>query len=239
MLSHAYVFFDVDDTLVEYKTHWAEAFAQVAQEAGVDASVDRARAVLNGAFTGFYEECIGKHAGTGDVHEFWMDYDGHLLAALGVTRDLREHTARLEKLLSAPDRIGLFPEVPEVLSDLRAGGARLGIVTGRPLAGPDLERLGIRDYFDFVVDAFSAGSSKSAGQMFVSAAEAAAAAGLSAWHVGDSYADDVKGAEAAGMRAVLVDRRAAHPDADCLRITDLRPLPEIIMNGSSHTATPE
>jgi putative hydrolase of the HAD superfamily len=235
LLSHAYVFFDVDDTLVEWKTDWAEAFVQVAQEAGANASVEQAKAVLNGAFTGFYEECIRKYAGAGDVHEFWMDYDGQLLAALGVTQNLREHTARLEELLSAPDAIGLFPEVPHVLSDLQERGARLGIVTGRPVAGPDLERLGIRDHFDFVVDAFSAGSSKSAGQMFLSAAEAAATAGLSAWHVGDSYADDVKGAEAAGIRAILVDRRAAHPDADCLRITDLRPLPDVIMNGSSHS----
>jgi putative hydrolase of the HAD superfamily len=235
LLSRAYVFFDVDGTLVEWKTDWAGAFVQVARDAGVNASVEQAEAVLNGAFTGFYEECIRKHAGAGDVHEFWMDYDGRLLAALGVTQNLREHTARLEELLSAPDAIGLFPEVPHVLSDLRERGARLGIVTGRPVAGPDLERLGIRDYFDFVVDAFSAGSSKSAGQMFVAAAAAAAAAGLSAWHVGDSYADDVKGAEVAGIRAVLVDRRAAHLDVDCLRITDLRPLLEVIVNGSSQS----
>jgi HAD superfamily hydrolase (TIGR01549 family) len=238
LLSRAYVFFDVDDTLVEWKVGLAQAFAQVAREAGVEASVEQAKQVLNGAFIGCYEDCIRKHAGAGDVHEFWMDYDGHLLAALGVTRNLREHTARLERLLSAPDAIALFPEVPEVLGELRARGARLGIITGRPMAGPDLERLGIRGHFDYVVDAFSAGSSKGAGRMFLSAAQAAAAAGLSAWHIGDSYSDDVKGAEAAGMRAILVDRGAAHPDADCLRITDLRPLPEIIANGSRPHSSP-
>jgi putative hydrolase of the HAD superfamily len=235
LFSHAYVFFDVDDTLVEWKIDWADAFVQVAREAGINASVEQATKVLRGAFDGFYNECIAKHAGAGDVREFWMDYDGQLLAALGVTRDLRERTARLIELLSAPQAIALFPEVLQVLRDLRERGARLGIVTGRPAAGPDLERLGIRDCFDFVLDAFTAGSSKSAGHMFFTAAQAAAAAGRTAWHVGDSYSDDVQGAQAAGIRPVLVDRRAAHPDADCLRITNLRPLPEVILDRLSHS----
>jgi putative hydrolase of the HAD superfamily len=237
LLSRAYVFFDVDDTLIEWKTEWADAFVQVTREAGVNASVKRARQVLSGAFNGFYEECIRKHAGAGDVHEFWMDYDGQLLAALGVTKDLQRHTARVIELLSRPEAMRLYPEVPEVLNELRAAGARLGIVTGRPVAGPDLERLGIHDYFDLVVDAFAAGGSKSAGHMFFTAAEAAAAAGRTAWHVGDSYADDVQGAQAAGIRPILVDRRAAHAEVDCLRIADLRPLPEVILNDSSRNST--
>ena len=42
--------------------------------------------------------------------------------------------------------------------------------------------------------------------------------------VGDSYADDIEGARALGMRAILLDRDGLYPgEAD--RITDLGALP--------------
>jgi FMN phosphatase YigB (HAD superfamily) len=42
--------------------------------------------------------------------------------------------------------------------------------------------------------------------------------------VGDSIADDIEGAEALGMRALLLDREGRYPDRGG-RLTDLRQLP--------------
>jgi putative hydrolase of the HAD superfamily len=116
--------------------------------------------------------------------------------------------------------------VLEVLDTLARQGAQLGIISGRPLARPDLERLGIAHYFDPILDAFGAGSTKSDPRIFHLAA--AAAAGRPAWHVGDSYPGDIVGARAAGLRPVLLDRTASHNGADCPRISDLRELLDLV-----------
>jgi FMN phosphatase YigB (HAD superfamily) len=42
--------------------------------------------------------------------------------------------------------------------------------------------------------------------------------------VGDSYADDIEGARALGIRAVLIDREGRYPDVEG-RLTDLLGLP--------------
>jgi FMN phosphatase YigB (HAD superfamily) len=45
--------------------------------------------------------------------------------------------------------------------------------------------------------------------------------------VGDSYADDIEGARALGMRAILLDRDGLAPDEPD-RIDDLRALPSAL-----------
>jgi putative hydrolase of the HAD superfamily len=225
-----YVFFDVDDTLVEWTTSWRQVFAQVAREAGAEVTEEQAWEALNFAFTKLYPEFVRTHAPRGDLDEFWVAYDAEILALLGVKEDRRRWAERVIALVQQPGCIRLYPEVSEVLETLAAMGARLGIVSGRPAAAPDLELLGVRRYFDPVIDAFAAASAKSEGAMFRLAAEAAARSGRVAWHVGDYYEDDVEGARAAGLRPVLVDRRNEHPHADCPRLPDLRGLPDIIMD---------
>ena len=229
MASLAYIFFDVDDTLVQWTASWTEAFAVAAREAGAEVTDDQAFEALNTAFSTFYSDYLEKHWAFGDEEEFWLDYDGRVLEMLGVNDDPRAAAARVAELLKRPDSIQLFPEVPEVLEALKDRGVRLGIMTGRPAAAPDLEALGILHYFDPVLDGLSVGEVKRVGSsMFYCAVEAASAAGAVGWHVGDSYEHDVQGALAAGLRGVLVDRRGNHPEADCDRITDLRGLLDLL-----------
>jgi putative hydrolase of the HAD superfamily len=230
--SQPYVFFDVDDTLVDWQVSWADAFAQVAREAGAGVTPDETLEALNLAFSTFYADYLKKHSTLGDEQEFWLDYNGRIFETIGVKQQPRKAAARVAKLLSSPQAIQLFPEVPEVLQTLSDNGARLAIVTGRPRARTDLDSLGILHYFEHLLDGLWAGEMKRVGSaQFAEAARIAAAARTPAWHVGDSYQDDVEGARAAGLRPVLVDRRGEHPDADCPRTDDLRPLPEIIMRG--------
>lgn len=229
LLSQTYVFFDVDDTLVEWTVRWEKVFAQAAREAGAEVSDQQAWDAINTAFSTFYDDYLKKHSEAGDEQEFWLDYNGRILETLGVRSEPGRAAARVTELLKKPDAIRLFPEVQEVLQTLSEKGARLGILTGRPRAAPDLEALGVGHYFGVVLDALSAGETKGMGSvMFGRAAGVAAAAGMTAWHIGDSYEHDVEAAQAAGLRAVLVDRDGRHEEADCPRIEDLRALPEMI-----------
>lgn len=226
-----YVFFDVDDTLVRWNVSWEEAFVRVAGEAGVERTYGEVTEALEWAFAELYEEQLRQHPAEAGLREFWRGYDGAILARLGVKEDLPRHTDRVIDLLSQPESIALFPETEEALRELVEAGVKLGIVTERPEARPDLERLGIGHYFDPVIDAFAARGLKRGGVMFALAARAAEEAGAPAWHVGDRYHNDVLGARAAGLRPILVDRQKAHLDPDCPRVSDLREIASILANG--------
>lgn len=222
MASPVYVFFDVDDTLVQWKVDWAAAFAQAAREAGAEVAREQAWHALNIAFSTFYGDYLRKHSEAGDEREFWLDYNRRIFQMLGVEEGPSRAAERAAELLKRPDSIQLFPEVPEVLETLAGRGARLGILTGRPRAKPDLEALGVLGYFEVVMDGLWAGEAKGVGAaMFRRAAEVVAESGAVGWHVGDSYEHDVEAARAAGLRGVLVDRRGRHEGADCPRIGDL------------------
>jgi len=232
-VSQAYVFFDVDDTLVQWTVHWSGAFAQAAGEVGVEVSHEEAMEALmealNTAFSTFYGDYLGKHSAVGDEREFWLDYNGRIFEMLGVKGASRRAAERAAEVLKRPDAIRLFPEVPEVLAALKGRGARLGIITGRPQAGPDLESLGVLNYFELVLDGLGAGETKGVGSgMFDRAVEAVSSAGAEGWHVGDSREHDVEAAQAAGLRGVLVDREGQYPDVDCPRVGDLRELMELL-----------
>lgn len=236
MASGHYVFFDVDDTLVEWTVSWGHAFARAARGVGVGASPEEASAALTTAFDGAYSGYVRKHARRGDEKVFWREYDGHVLRLLGVEERLLEAAEKVIAVLTQPAAIRLYPEARETLEQLRRAGVRLGVVTGRPRAAPDLSRLGVVHYFDPVIDAFAAESAKSDGRMFEMASAAAAEAGRTAWHVGDSYEDDVRGARAAGLRPVLLDRRGERAGDDCTRIRTLRELPELIWSTTPEMA---
>ncbi|MFB3882044.1 MAG: HAD family hydrolase [Armatimonadota bacterium] len=234
-----YVFFDVDDTLVEWTVSWRESFATAAREVGVEVGAEQAWRAVERAFGTYYNDCLAEHAASGDEAAFWRDYDGRILSDLGVPpQSVPQAAERVIGLLKRPEAIRLYDEVPEVLKELSDGGLRLGIVTGRPKAEPDLHLLGVRSYFDPLIDAFSVGSSKSVGRMFHVAAAVAAEAGLPAWHVGDNYDDDILGAQAAGMKAVLIERKGRAGGVGqerkllpCRSISDLRDLIPIVLNG--------
>jgi putative hydrolase of the HAD superfamily len=223
-----YVFFDVDDTLIEWTVSWPEVFVQAAAEVGVSVTFEQARHRLTRCLDTIYDSVVRAHAERADERAFWLDYDARVLARLGVESGLGRAAERVAELMSVPGTRRLFPDAADVLEHLAKAGAKLGIITGRPRAAPDLGALGILDYFHPVIDAFEAGRAKSDGRMFRLAAAAAAEAGLQAWHVGDSYDGDVLGAQAAGLRPVLLDRRGDHESPDCLCIADLRGLQALL-----------
>jgi putative hydrolase of the HAD superfamily len=226
---NCYIFFDVDDTLVEWAPRWQQIYAQVAAEAGVSVALEQVAHALTEV--GLQGDCVRRHYESGNLRAFRLDHDGRVLAKLGVGEGLERHARRVAELLLLPEACHLYPEAGEVVVSLVRAGARLGIITGRPLARPDLTRFGIVDCFDVIFDAFAARGAKESGHMFHVAARVAAAWGVSAWHVGDSYRTDVLGARAAGLRPVLIDRLGKYQGVDCATARDLREAAEIVALG--------
>lgn len=125
----------------------------------------------------------------------------------------------------------LFADTVPALEALKTLGIRLGVVSnfGLNLDGL-LRRWQVRDYFEFVVISAVVGVAKPDPRIFE---HALAAAGLAArrdrlLYVGDHYGDDVVGARAGELDAVLVDRAGRHGDLACPRIASLLDLPAYI-----------
>ena len=115
----------------------------------------------------------------------------------------------LDALLGAI-RFRAYPEVPGVLARLRAGGARLAVVSNWDVSLHDvLERTALRPLVDAVVISAELGVAKPEPAIFRAALDRLGAGPDGALHLGDSLEDDVAGARAAGLEAVLVARNGA------------------------------
>jgi putative hydrolase of the HAD superfamily len=105
------------------------------------------------------------------------------------------------------------------LEEMRRHGLRIGLISN---GQRDLEGFARHHQLDvdIAVGSKSHGWTKPHASIFERALTALDAAPAEAVMVGDSYADDIEGARALGMRAILLDRDGLAPDEPD-RIPDL------------------
>ena len=132
-----------------------------------------------------------------------------------------------EEEWSNPANFALFDDVPPLFAALRERGLAIGLIsnTSRDLSAFALA-LGIEA--DFVLSSREHGRVKPCPTIFSAAIERAGTTVAHALMVGDSVRDDIGGAEAVGLRAVLVDRTDRYPDHPGERIRTLAELPELL-----------
>jgi putative hydrolase of the HAD superfamily len=132
--------------------------------------------------------------------------------------------AELFHRFATPEAWEIFPEVPEVLAALRGRGLRLGVVSNWDPRLPDLlESLDLARWFDAVVYSSEVGVEKPDARIFRSALDRLAVRPEAALHVGDGKVEDAEGAVAAGLQALLLDRRRGAGD-----LRDLTALPGLL-----------
>ena len=130
-----------------------------------------------------------------------------LAAALGLP-ELTPDQAR-EALLGSI-RFRAYPDAAPALEDLRDRGVRLVVASNWDCSLPRvLDDAGLGEVVDGVVSSAEAGAAKPDARLFQTALAVAECAPGEALHVGDSPEKDVAGAEAAGIRAVLLARDGA------------------------------
>jgi putative hydrolase of the HAD superfamily len=105
-----------------------------------------------------------------------------------------------------------YPDVVPGLRALRERGLTLVIASNWDCSLPDwLTPPRLIDLVDGVVTSADVGTAKPAPEVFLRALELAGASPGEALHVGDSVENDVEGARAAGIRALLVARDGEPP----------------------------
>ena len=129
--------------------------------------------------------------------------------ALGAA-ELDHRTAR--RAMLAALEFEPYPDVIPALRALREKGLRLVVASNWDCSLPDwLGPAGLRELVDGVVTSAAVGAAKPDPELFRRALEIAGARPEEALHVGDSLVNDVEGARAAGIRAVLLVRSGEPP----------------------------
>ena len=242
--------FDLDDTLIPETPAIVAGYEAVAERVWGQSTPERvrqltdaARAVWRAGAPWEYKERVHFSLGEGLHGEFVAD---------GPEPDrLRQFIPRLhEEAFEAvlPDAhrgssaelvdtwrqarmsaLSLYPETREVLTEL---GSRmpLALVTNGAarLQRAKLERTGIEDHFDVIVDSETVGVGKPSPEMFTVALRKLGVTGGEAAMVGNDLGRDVAGARAAGVRPIWVHRPADGwgdgDPGDAKQIADLREL---------------
>jgi FMN hydrolase / 5-amino-6-(5-phospho-D-ribitylamino)uracil phosphatase len=214
------VLFDVDFTLCRPGPELsAERYARIAARHGATLDVGRYDDAREAAALNLKRHPELLHDDT-----IWHRFTEEIFLGMGGPREIASECAtEIERGWEVSENFELFEDALPVLEELRAAKLRLGLVSN-----------GIRDLHEFVahhrldVDAIvgsrAHGYVKPHPTIFHAALQQLAVEPAAAVMVGDSLEEDVEGARALGMRAILIDREDRHPDVE-ERLTDLYGLP--------------
>jgi len=149
---------------------------------------------------------------------WWNDYLQRICDYREVPHPGPFAAAELYDRFSQADAWEIYPDVVPALDQLADDGLRLMALSNwDPRLPTILERLGLAERFETVVYSAEVGFEKPHERIFHAALDSLGLRAGSVVHVGDRRLDDVEGATAVGMHALLIDRR--HGEGD---IADLR-----------------
>jgi putative hydrolase of the HAD superfamily len=214
------VLLDALGTLVELQPPAPRLRARLA-EAGFEVSEEQAAAGF-GAEIAYY---LGHHM-EGSDRERLDDLRDRCAAAMMEALALPDldHAVARRAMVGALE-FEPFADVAPALRALRESGLRLVVTSNWDCSLSDwLGPIGLLELVDGVVTSAVVGVAKPDPAPFRRALEVAGVDAADALHVGDSPENDVKGARAAGIRAVLLSReREPPPGVEAIRSLDQLP----------------
>jgi putative hydrolase of the HAD superfamily len=213
------VLLDALGTIVELETPWPHLERELAAR-GVVVDLEAARTAML-AEMAYYRAHHDEARDWAGLKDLRRRCAAVVQDSLGTPLPLAE----VEDALLAAVRFRAYPEVPAALERLRAGGARLAVVSNWDVSLHDvLERTGLRALLDAVVISAELGVAKPDPAIFRAALERLGTRAADAIHVGDSLDTDVAGARAAGLEAVFVARNGAQAPDGVRAVTSLHGL---------------
>jgi putative hydrolase of the HAD superfamily len=191
------LFFDVGGTLLRPWPSVGAIYASLANRHGMTATAENLQRAFRESWAALKRPGL-----TVSRKDWWREL---VFRTLG-----QENQACFEELFeifARADAWQVFPDVEDTLREARSRGLRVGIISNwderlRPL----LDEIGLALYFDSMTISCEIGVEKPDPRIFQAALHAAGVPVKQAVHVGDSDTADVRGAEAVGMTAVLLNR---------------------------------
>jgi putative hydrolase of the HAD superfamily len=214
------VLFDVDFTLAKPGPELGpEGYQRLGARFGLELDPERYEEAREAAIAS-----IERHPELLHDEEIWIAFTERIVRGMGGEAD-DAHACAVEmtRAWEQSENFELYEDVLPVLEELRRYGLKLGLVSN---TGRDLD--GFVAHHKLVVDAAlgsrAHGKTKPHPTIFRAVLERLEVEPADAAMVGDSIEDDVEGARALGMRAILLDRRDRYPEFE-ERLPSLLALP--------------
>jgi putative hydrolase of the HAD superfamily len=233
------VFFDAANTLVYPEPPVGELYARTARKYGVSVGAADVQAQFRRSWQHLQSQAVREPVrygiGEADGRRWWKALVAETFLPLGTPQPFDIFFEELYHLFADPAVWRVYPEVFEVLQAVKARGLIMGVLSNWDIRlGPLLEGLKLMPYFDHVILSAEVGWEKPHRRIFESALDQVGVPANGVLHVGDSYQQDVVGAQQVGMYAVWL-RRHGEQSADCPVISSLCDLLRII-DGTDHVA---
>jgi HAD superfamily hydrolase (TIGR01549 family) len=170
---------------------------------------------------------LKRHPDLDHDEEIWVAFTERIVVGMGGTEPL-SHVVALEltSRWQSHENFELYEDVMPVLDELRQADLKIGLVSNSARDVRDFARhhaLAI----DAGISSFHHGKTKPHASIFKAVLDLLEVEPADAAMVGDTFEDDIEGALALGMQAVLVDRLGLHEDYQP-RIDDLYALPALL-----------
>jgi HAD superfamily hydrolase (TIGR01662 family) len=159
--------------------------------------------------------------------EIWFRFTERIVRGMGGEADTAYACAvEITRGWERHENFELYDDVPDALAALRAAGLRIGLVSNSARDVHEFARHHGLDV-DAGISSFHHGRTKPHASIFRAVLDLLDVEPAEAVMVGDTIADDVEGARALGMRAILLDRDGLNPDFEP-RIETLKQLQPLL-----------
>ena len=218
------VLFDVDFTLARPGPELGpEGYVRAGARHGLTLDPTRYEAARDAALVD-----LRRHPELQHDDEIWFRFTERIVRGMGGDADSAYDCAvEITRGWERHENFELYDDVPETLVRLRAAGLRIGLVSNSARDVHEFARHHGLDV-DAGLSSFHHGRTKPHASIFRAVLDLLEAEPAEAVMVGDQVADDVEGALALGMRAVLLDRESLHPEFDP-RVESLAELPPLLL----------
>jgi HAD superfamily hydrolase (TIGR01662 family) len=202
------VLFDVDFTLARPGPELGpEGYVRAGERHGLRLDATRYEAARDAALVD-----LRRHPELEHDDEIWFRFTERIVRGMGGDADSAYDCAiEITRGWERHENFDLYDDVAAVLAELREAGIRIGLVSNSARDVREFARHhGLE--VDAGISSFHHGHTKPHASIFRAVLDMLVVEPAEAVMVGDTIADDIDGALALGMRAILLDRDGRHPE---------------------------
>lgn len=202
------VLFDVDFTLARPGPELGpDGYVRAGARHGLTLDPSRYEASRDAALVDLH-----RHPELEHDDEIWFRFTERIVRGMGGDSDSAyDCGVEITRNWERHENFELYDDVPAAIEGLRAAGLRIGLVTNSARDVAAFARHHALDV-DAGISSFQHGRTKPHASIFRAALDLLDVAPAEAVMVGDWISDDIEGARAVGMQAILLDREGLHPD---------------------------
>jgi putative hydrolase of the HAD superfamily len=217
------VLFDVDFTLARPGPELGpDGYVRAGERHGLRLEASRYEAARDAALVD-----LRRHPELEHDDEIWFRFTERIVRGMGGDADSAYDCAiEITRGWERHENFELYDDVPDALVTLRTAGLRIGLVSNSARDVREFARHHALDV-DAGISSFHHGRTKPHASIFRAVLDLLGVEPADAAMVGDTIADDIDGARALGMQAILLDREGMNPDFES-RIESLGELDAVL-----------